>query len=146
MLSGSHGGRGKPRQDKIDQFGYDTKYGMHLIRLALQGLELAQYGTITLPLPEGHRQVGLEIRAGKWPLEEVLKYADDLEAEMKASFDSSDCCLPEHPDYATVESFMLRNYAEWWKADKTDKDRAETAEVFRRNQERRALQGRTPAV
>jgi len=130
MLSGSHGGRGKPRQDKIEEFGYDTKYGMHLIRLALQGLELAQTGHITLPLPEGHRQVGLEIRAGKWPLDEVLKYADDLEAEMKASFDSSDCPLPEHPDYAMVEQFMLRVYAEWWKLDKNYKDMLDVKKRF----------------
>jgi predicted nucleotidyltransferase len=120
MLSGSNGGRGKPRQDKIDEFGFDTKYAMHLIRLALQGVELTQTGKLTLPIAEPNRSYLLAIRGGEVPLKDVLSLADELEAQMKRAFDT--CSLPEEPDYKTVQEFMLNVYIRKWSAAKAHQD------------------------
>lgn len=122
MLSGSHGGRGKPRQDKIEEFGFDTKYAMHLIRLSLQGLELATRGTITLPVPEPMREHLLAIRHGLVPLKVILEMADDLESQMKTALDSPDQKLPKEPDYEKVEGWMRVMYLRNWYAEQTHRD------------------------
>lgn len=112
---GAGGGRGKPRTELIEKFGYDTKFGMHLIRLGHQGLELARDGRITLPIEDDTRIRLLKVRAGNVDLDFVLNWADLLEKEMKAAFDSSP--LPEHPDYAAIESWMQKAYLRAWHAD-----------------------------
>src|SRR6185503_14567901 len=42
------------RPELTEVYGYDTKFAYHAIRLGLQGIELLQYGHITLPIPEPH--------------------------------------------------------------------------------------------
>jgi uncharacterized protein len=125
MLSGSNGGRGKPRQDKIDQFGFDTKYAMHLIRLAWQGWELASIGRINLPVQEPMRSYLLNVRHGRVGLDDVLTMADQLEADMKSEFDGPNCSLPVEPNYAEVEKFMLLMYMRKWSADRSIEDARE---------------------
>ncbi len=39
------------RPELVAVHGYDTKYGMHALRLGLQGVELLSTGRITLPVP-----------------------------------------------------------------------------------------------
>lgn len=112
----SNDGRGKPRQDLTEKFGYDTKFAMHLLRLGLQGLELATTGVITLPLPAHQRDTLLKVRAGEYSLEWVLKQAEEIEADMKTAFDSSS--LPEHPASEEVERWMQRVYLGMWSADR----------------------------
>jgi uncharacterized protein len=126
----SHKGRGKLRQDKIDQFGFDTKYAMHLIRLAWQGWELAATGKITLPIQEPMRSHLINVRHGLVPLDEVIKTADELEADMKREFDGPNCSLPEEPDYDTVNEKMLLLYMRRWSADRSIEDARED-EVLR---------------
>jgi predicted nucleotidyltransferase len=108
----SNDGRGKPRQDLTEQFGYDTKFAMHLIRLGFQGVQLAASGRIDLPIPEDDRQFMLRIRRGEITLEQVLRSADEMERTMKACFDQSK--LPDQPNYAAVESWMLDTYMRTW--------------------------------
>src|SRR5271157_5233934 len=62
-------GRGKhgQRPDLIEEFGYDTKAAMHLIRVLEEGRELMDTGKITLPRPNA--QLLKRIRSGEfdWP-------------------------------------------------------------------------------
>jgi hypothetical protein len=53
--------------------GYDTKYAMHALRIAHQGLELLTTGRITLPVPEPARTRLRAVRSGAVPLDEVLE-------------------------------------------------------------------------
>lgn len=131
MQTGSHGGRGQPRMNLIDEFGYDTKYGMHLLRLGLQGLELATMGTITLPMPDRDRAWLLRVRAGKYYLADVLAWAEDIETRMKEAFFDGDR-LPEHPDRNRVEEWMLLMYNRAWSADRKSLDMHEDVEKFGR--------------
>ncbi|WP_424534400.1 DNA polymerase beta superfamily protein [Sphaerisporangium viridialbum] len=54
------------RPELIQQYGYDTKYAGHMIRLGAQGIELLQTGRITLPMPEPWRSMIVDIRLGKY--------------------------------------------------------------------------------
>ena len=55
--------------------GYDTKYAMHALRIAYQGIELLATGRITLPVPEPERSELRRVRAGEVPLDDVLAHA-----------------------------------------------------------------------
>lgn len=53
------------RPEMVAEHGYDTKYAMHALRLALQGVELLTTGRITLPVPEPHRTYLRAIRQAR---------------------------------------------------------------------------------
>src|SRR5437868_3844965 len=48
-------GKHTNRPELITLYGFDTKFAGHMIRLGLQGIELLETGTITLPMPEPWR-------------------------------------------------------------------------------------------
>lgn len=121
---GGGGGRGKPRFGLIEKFGYDTKFGMHLLRLAHQGLELAKTGKISLPMEDTTRNYLLQVRAGDITLDEVLENSAYLEEAMKRAFDTS--ALPEHPDYAAIENWMQTLYIQTWSFERYLQDGAVT--------------------
>jgi predicted nucleotidyltransferase len=50
------------------EHGYDTKYAMHALRIAYQGIELITTGRISLPMPESARGHLLAVRRGELPL------------------------------------------------------------------------------
>ena len=55
-----------------------------------------------------------DIRAGKIPMEEVFKMAEDFEAEIKDAYLTSK--LPATPDNKAIDNLLLRIYREqYWK-------------------------------
>lgn len=76
-----HGRMGEKRKAIVDKFGYDTKNAAHLIRLLKVGIELLETGKVNVYRTED-RQVLLNIKTGKWKLEEVKQYADILFSRM----------------------------------------------------------------
>lgn len=125
---GAGGGHGKPRFDLIEQFGYDTKFGMHLIRLGCQGVEIATSGTVTLPMAEPLRSQLMEIREGKLELNHILGWAADLEARMEGALRSS--TLPETPNLPAIEAWMQKTYIRMWSAQRKLQDMIEDQDVF----------------
>lgn len=123
---GAGGGHGKPRFELIEQFGYDTKFAMHLLRLGLQGLELATDGKISLPLPEKFREALMEVREGKWELPFIMQWAGDLEDRMRTALEASP--LPDKPDYSTIEAWMQKTYIRAWSAERATQDMLEDQE------------------
>jgi hypothetical protein len=69
-----------------------------------------QHGWITLPRPE--KQLLIEVRSGKWPLENVLSHAQKLFTEVKQSISSSP--LPERVDRAAISKLAARVHLEFW--------------------------------
>lgn len=115
------------RCGKISMQG-NTKFAMHLLRLGMQGEELAAHGQITLPMPESEREALLAVRRGAVSLDTVLKQADGLEQAMKMGFDSSS--LPEQPNLAAIEEWMQRVYVRMWSADRKLQDIIEDQTLF----------------
>jgi len=106
-------GRGKKgqRPEYIGRFGYDTKAAMHGLRLLYECMELMNTGQITLPRPE--KDLLIEVRSGKWTLEEVLAHAKDLSRQVEESVRQSP--LPEHVDRAAISRLVARLHLEFWK-------------------------------
>ena len=118
-----NGGHGRPRAALTEQFGFDTKYAMHMCRLALQGVELMHTGRLQLPIAEPERSWLYSVRIGKVEQQEVLTRTGECERELKDLLDTSP--LQEHPDEAAVDAWLTLTYFRWWSAERKTKDIAE---------------------
>jgi predicted nucleotidyltransferase len=111
-LMGERGQKRTNRPELEEKYGYDTKYACHVVRLGYEGVEVMQTGRITLPMPEPSLTFCRDIRLGKVPLQDVLQKAGELERELKDLLDVSE--LPESPNRAVLESWMLDLYKRAW--------------------------------
>jgi uncharacterized protein len=100
------------RPELVAEYGYDTKFAMHALRLGVQGTELLTTGRITLPVPEPHRAYLLRVRRGEIPLEEVIAAVNAAEQTLHELRTST--AVPDQPDRAWVNSWLHRSYEEYW--------------------------------
>ena len=112
LLSRNGKGRDVTRAALVEAHGWDTKYGGHMIRLGLQGIELMTTGRITLPMPEPGLSLVRAIRAGDVPMGEALDRAQVLEARLMGLLGSGP--LREHPDREWADRWLVAAYATWW--------------------------------
>lgn len=120
-LMGDRGQMRVTRQELIDAYGFDTKYAGHVVRLAHQGIELMTTGTMSLPMRKAEREEVVAIRTGKLSFQETLTRAGELERELRDSLDTG--LLPEHPNEAAIDRFVVNAYLTMWGAGRV------TAEV-----------------
>ena len=64
-----------------EQFGYDTKHAMHLVRLLRMGAEILSTGQVNVLRSDATEL--LEIRNGKWSYDELLEYATSMDNEIR---------------------------------------------------------------
>ena len=83
----------------------NPKHMMHLIRLMLSGLMILRHGLVPLKVT-AHRERLLAIKAGEVPWEEVDRWRLALHDEFDEALQTTD--LPERPDYAGVNAFLVR--------------------------------------
>lgn len=101
------------RPELIEQYGFDTKYAGHVLRLGYQGIEFLESGRLTLQMREAERTHVLDVRNGRVAFEDVLAEADDLQHRLEDRLQNSQ--LPERPDYDRVNKFLAEAYLAWWK-------------------------------
>ena len=109
--------RDKPglgRQELIDQFGFDTKYTYHAIRLGLQGYEFLTTGKITLPILEPDRSRLADLRTGGFTEAQALVWAKEVEEELSevAAEAASTAVAPLAP-------LITEFYADWYREQGT---------------------------
>jgi uncharacterized protein len=97
------------RKELIEQFGVDTKYAHHLIRLLLEGKELLQTGKLIYPL--FNKDLLMDIKTGKWSLNDILDYSKKLEEDIEIIYKESE--LQDKPNYKEIESFTLEVLKNW---------------------------------
>jgi predicted nucleotidyltransferase len=100
------------RPELIDEYGFDTKFAYHMVRLGLQGVELLTTGRITLPIPEPDRAWLTELRAGQHTKEDALARADELLEQLNHLRHNAD--LPERADMGAVNRKLLDWYGRHW--------------------------------
>jgi len=96
------------RQELKDQYGYDTKFAMHMVRLGMQGVELHAFGKLQLPM--GERKLLLDIRQGKFSQDWVLTLAGEYEKILK----SMPSVLPTEVDTREVDKQLVKWYRQFW--------------------------------
>ena len=110
-LSGERG-RGKKgqRPELESEFGYDTKAGMHSIRLLHEAIELMRTGKISFPRPE--KELLVRIRRGAWSLDKLISEATSLIEQAKKEATNSP--LPETVDLQFLSKLISEIYLKVW--------------------------------
>ena len=92
------------RQALIDKFGYDTKFLMHVVRLALECEQLLLTGELIL---NKDSQTLLSVRRGDWTLEDGKKWWIQKERDLETAY--TNCkVLPHKPDEEKIKDLLLR--------------------------------------
>lgn len=89
------------RRLSIDQFGYDTKFAMHTVRLLMEGIELMKTETIEFPLR--YREELLKIKKGFYSIEQVSTIIE----EQKAIFKQVEASFNKKPDFEAINRLCV---------------------------------------
>jgi hypothetical protein len=96
--------RNKARNELEEDFGYDTKHGMHCVRLMRMGLEALRDGEIIVKRPDAKEL--LSIRNGAWSYEEMVEYAEYMDNEIRhVWYKKTD--LPKKPDIKFASKVLM---------------------------------------
>jgi predicted nucleotidyltransferase len=93
--------RNPKRKSMEEKVGYDTKAGMHLLRLLLEGRELLETGYLEFPLT--YRNLLFEVRSGELSYEEFL----DVARVAVERLDSVQSILPDKPNYNKIKDLYF---------------------------------------
>jgi len=90
------------------KFGYDTKHAMHLIRLLRSGFEILTTGDLTVKRADAAEL--LDIRAGKWTYEQVVKYADEMveQVDNVGVSGGRKAAVPDSPDTVGIDKIIVQ--------------------------------------
>lgn len=109
------------RPELVAKYGYDTKFASHALRLGYQGLEIAERGRLTLPMPEPEREAVLKVKSGGVPdLERVLRDIRSLRARMTQAVERGRSPLPPAPDWKRLSAWSVSAHQRHWKASDVD--------------------------
>jgi hypothetical protein len=102
------------RPELVAKYGYDTKYACHALRLGIQGIEVATWGRLTLPMAEEDRDVVLTVKRGEVDRETAIEWIN-LRAEALAELlRAGKSPLPEKPDYAAASRWLVSAHFTYW--------------------------------
>jgi uncharacterized protein len=100
------------RPELVEKYGWDTKTGYHALRLAIQGKQLMDDGSIDLPMRDGDREFLLDVRHGRysreWVIDETNRRIDLLKAAIIHSR------LPAESDRIEIGAWMTNFQRAWW--------------------------------
>ncbi len=100
------------RPELIDQYGFDTKFAYHALRLGFQGCEILEDGKVTLPMRPAVAELMREVRTGRYPKDHVIGWIDSLQERLEHLTSTID--LPEKADMTKVNRWLIEMYQEWW--------------------------------
>jgi hypothetical protein len=85
-----------------EKWGYDTKHGMHLVRLMRMGEEILTTGKVNVKRPD--REELLAIRnQGAWSYEKLIEWAQGMETKLDEIYKSGKSPLPKEPDRTKLD-------------------------------------------
>lgn len=113
-MLGLRGRKHTNRPELVEAYGFDTKCAYHSLRLAKQGIELMNTGTVTLPMVDEDISYLRDVRRGKYSLDEVV---DEIEAfTFGLDYATEVSWLPDGPDWDLLSRFVIEMHHEWWTA------------------------------
>jgi len=94
-----------PIRAKLEEdFGYDTKHAMHLVRLLRMGVEALRDEEIIVKRPDALEL--LSIRSGAWTYEEIVDYAEKMDKEVHDVWYKK-TNLPKKPDVKFAAGLLM---------------------------------------
>ncbi len=91
------------RRDMIDKYGFDVKFGYHVVRLLGECEQLLIDGDMDLEL---NREQLKDIRRGRWSQDEIEEYFGQKERDMEQLYLKSD--LPYKPRWTEIRDLLFR--------------------------------------
>lgn len=93
-----------PKRSELEKkWGYDTKHGMHLVRLLRMGKEILSGKGVLVRRPD--REELLAIRNGLWTYEELTDWAVKAEQDLEALYQISP--LPRTPPVTRLDKLLV---------------------------------------
>ena len=86
----------------VEEHGFDTKFAMHVVRLALQAEQILVEHDLDL---ERNGEILKSIRRGEWTLDQVDQWATEKERALELSYASS--TLRHTPDQDAIRTLLL---------------------------------------
>jgi predicted nucleotidyltransferase len=90
------------RQADIDNYGYDLKFGYHLVRLMLEVEQILIDGDLDLTR---HSDQLKAIRRGEWTIGQIKQFFSDKERQLEQVYHDSK--LPHSPNEEAIKSLLL---------------------------------------
>ncbi len=103
---------GEKRKAIVSKYGYDCKNAAHCIRLLATASGLLKTGELKVYRSED-RDMLIDIKTGKWSLERIKEYADELKTEFDNLAQQSE--LPPNVDHDRIERILLDTLYIAWK-------------------------------
>ncbi len=96
-------GRNEKRSALEQKYGYDTKHGMHLVRLMRMATEILDGKGVIVKRPDA--QELLEIRNGAWTYDQLMEWAQGMDADLAVAYKVSK--LPHSPDRQEIDDLLI---------------------------------------
>ena len=122
MTGGGKQGRVPNRPELIEKYGFDVKYASHALRLALQGVELMETGSLTLPMREHERETVLALKRGEMSFADAIALVDKEAGRLRQLLDAGDSPLPPSPDRDAVSTWAIHAHRRQWRTDRAARD------------------------
>lgn len=90
------------RKRMIEEFGYDVKFGSHVVRLLCEIEQILSEETLDL---ERNREQLKSIRRGEWALRDIEDYFTEKERLLESLYTSSK--LPHKPRYDEIKQLLV---------------------------------------
>lgn len=102
--------RNPDRAKLEEQFMFDTKHAMHLVRLLKMSEEILEKGEVIVFRPDA--QELLDIRNGKFNYQELLDWAEKSEQRLEAMYEKS--TLQYSANYKAIDKLYREVVLEYW--------------------------------
>jgi predicted nucleotidyltransferase len=101
--------RNKSRYELEEKFHYDTKHGMHLVRLYRSCEELLKTGKLNVKRADAEEL--LSIRNGAWTYDELIEWADKQDKLIDELYKTS--TLRKEPERVKINEWMISTISEY---------------------------------
>lgn len=105
-------GKHTNRPELIAQYGFDTKFAYHALRLCIQGHELMTTGWITLPMSEGNQAFIKNVRVGTFTKQSVTSILDEMIQQLEQ--DVNNFVGPDKMDVPQLDRMLMQMYMTHW--------------------------------
>jgi predicted nucleotidyltransferase len=105
--------RNEKRSELEEQFGYDTKHAMHLVRLLRMGKEALEEGVLKVKRPDAEEL--LAIRDGAWTYEECVAYAESMDELIRGKL-YKETDLPKKPNLHNAAEVLMEAQRLVWES------------------------------
>ena len=92
------------RKESIEKFGYDVKFGYHVVRLVLQCEQILIEHDLNI---EKNSEVLKSIRRGEWSKEKLFDWFDQKESALETLYNES--TLRYEPDEAAIRNLLMES-------------------------------------